>query len=73
MPYIKHLTPEALDRLKQLAADINDLNAHRGVVARPVTRSELEGFSLRKIFVWADDTYKQRAALGLPEHAARDA
>lgn len=58
--------PEVRERLRQFAADINDLNRHEGSDAKPTTQTELSGLPLATLLAWSRDIERRRLEAGLP-------
>jgi len=56
------------EKLRQLAADVNDLNRHENTGARPTSQTELQAYSLAELMAWSRDVARRRIAAGLPEN-----
>ena len=68
MPYGRPDYRKDDERLRQMAADCNDLLRREGSTAKPVTRHELARYGLGILFAWHDDIARRRREAGLPEH-----
>jgi hypothetical protein len=55
-------------RFLQMVADVNDLNAHEGVGAKPLTLREVREYGTGILLAWHSDVCRRRVALGLPEN-----